>query len=225
VKGAEPSRVGKEPAKNTDEEVRKYTKSIIRICLIGQTVRTLFEVRLRKKYQVYRLDPKYRYWPSLWIRFLMDPDPEKYCGSGASVADPGCLSRIPDPDFYPSRLPDLGSRTQDPKTATKGRSEKKISLNFLCSHKFHKILNYFSFEVLKKKIWANFQRIKELFTPNIVTKLSKIWVWDPGSEIRDPEKTYTGSRGQKGTGSRIRIRNTVRSSTKPTKLPGNMDKR
>jgi hypothetical protein len=31
-----------------------------------------------------------------------------------------------------------------------------------------------------------------------------------GSEIRDPEKTYSGARtrGQKGTGSRIRIRNT-----------------
>jgi hypothetical protein len=23
-----------------------------------------------------------------------------------SVADPGCFSRIPDPDFYPSRIPD-----------------------------------------------------------------------------------------------------------------------
>ncbi len=23
-----------------------------------------------------------------------------------SVADPGCLFRIPDPDFYPSRIPD-----------------------------------------------------------------------------------------------------------------------
>jgi len=51
--------------------------------------------------------------------------------------------------------------------------------------------------VLKKKIWANFQRIIELFTQKIVTKLSKIWLWDPGS------------RGQKGTGSRIRIRNTA----------------
>jgi hypothetical protein len=30
--------------------------------------------------------------------------------SKISVADPGCLSRIPDPDFYPSRIPDLGSR-------------------------------------------------------------------------------------------------------------------
>jgi hypothetical protein len=39
---------------------------------------------------------------------------------------------------------------------------------------------------------------------------------DLGSEIRDPEKTFSGSRipdpgfrGQKGTGSRIRIRNTA----------------
>ncbi len=63
--------------------------------------------------------------------------------------------------------------------------------------------------MLKKKIWANFQRIIELFTQKIITKLSKIWVWDPGSEIRDPEKTYPGSRGQKGTGSQIRIRNTA----------------
>ncbi len=67
--------------------------------------------------------------------------------------------------------------------------------------------NYFSFEVLKKKIWANFHKIIELFTQKIVTKLSKIRIWDPGSgknqfRIQDP-----GSRGQKGTGSRIR--NTV----------------
>jgi hypothetical protein len=30
------------------------------------------------------------------------------------------------------------------------------------------------FEMLNKKIWANFQRIIELFTQKIVTKLSKI---------------------------------------------------
>jgi hypothetical protein len=50
------------------------------------------------------------------------------------------------------------------------------------------IENYFIFEMLKKNVWANFQRIIELFTQKFVTKLSKIWVWDPGSEIRDPEK-------------------------------------
>jgi hypothetical protein len=40
--------------------------------------------------------------------------------------------------------------------------------------------------MLKKKMWANFQRIIEVFTQKTFTKLSKIWVWDPGSEIRDP---------------------------------------
>jgi hypothetical protein len=36
--------------------------------------------------------------------------------------------------------------------------------------------------------------------------LSNAWVWDPGSEIRNPEKPIPdpGSRGQKVTGSRIR---------------------
>jgi hypothetical protein len=80
------------------------------------------------------------------------------CGSGMFIPDPGCLSRIPDP----------GSWIPDPKTGT-------ICHTFFCSHKFHKIVNYFIFEMLKKKIWANFQRIIELFTQKIVT-LSKIWV-------------------------------------------------
>jgi hypothetical protein len=47
----------------------------------------------------------------------------------SSVADPGCLSRIP-----------------DPKTATKERGQKKfVCQTFFCSHKFHKIKNYFIF--------------------------------------------------------------------------------
>jgi hypothetical protein len=82
---------------------------------------------------------------------------------------------IPDPDFYPSRI-----QKQQQK-----REVKKINCHtFLCSHKFHKIVNYFSFEVLKKKIWANFQRIIELFTKKIVKKFLKIWSWDPRSGIR-----------------------------------------
>ncbi len=76
-------------------------------------------------------------------------------------------------------IPDLGSRIQ--KQQQKTGVKKNFCLNFLCSHKFLKTENYFSFGVLKKKIWANFQRIIELFTQKIVTKLSKIWVWDPGS--------------------------------------------
>jgi hypothetical protein len=34
--------------------------------------------------------------------------------------------------------------------------------------------------MLKKNFLANFQKIIELFNKKIVTKLSKIWVWDPG---------------------------------------------
>jgi hypothetical protein len=114
-----------------------------------------------------------------------------YCSH--SVADPGCLSRIPDPDFYPSRIPDLGSRIQ--KQQQKRGVKKNLCHNFLCSHKFHKIASYFSFEVLKKKIWANFQRIMELLTQKIVNKLAKIWVWDPGSgknlfRIPDPDPQH-----------------------------------
>ncbi len=42
-----------------------------------------------------------------------------------NVADPGCLSRIPDPDFYPSLIPDPGT-----KTARKERGKK------ICCHTF-----------------------------------------------------------------------------------------
>jgi hypothetical protein len=73
-----------------------------------------------------------------------------------------------------------GSRIPDPKTATKERGEKNLmSKPFYVATKFNKIVNYFSFEVLKKIIWANFQRIIELFTKKIVKKLFKIWSWDP----------------------------------------------
>ncbi len=88
-----------------------------------------------------------------------------------SVADPGCLSRIPDPDFYPSRIP-------DPKTAIKEREvEKKlvvIPVPFFVATNFTK-LQIISFFYVKKNL-INFQKILELFTPKIVTK-----VRDPGS--------------------------------------------
>jgi hypothetical protein len=35
--------------------------------------------------------------------------------------------------------------------------------------------------MLKKNFLASFQKIIEIFTQKFVTKLSKIWVWDPGS--------------------------------------------
>jgi hypothetical protein len=57
-----------------------------------------------------------------------------------SVADTGCLSRIPDPDFYPSQISDLGSRIPDPKTATKERGEKKfVVIPFYVATNFTKL--------------------------------------------------------------------------------------
>ncbi len=44
----------------------------------------------------------------------------------------------------------------------------------------------------EEKSWASFQRISELFAQNFVTKLQKIWGWDPGTgknlfRIPDPD--------------------------------------
>ncbi len=103
-----------------------------------------------------------------------------------SVADPGCLSRI-----------------LDPKTATKERDKKNGCSTCFCGHKNRKIENYINLELVKKKkIWANLRRIIELSLPKKLSLSSqKYWFG-----IRDPEKTYSGSRiprGQKGTVSRI----------------------
>ncbi len=69
---------------------------------------------------------------------------------------------------------------------------KKLDVKpFYVATKFNKIVNYFSFEGLKKKIWANFQRIIELFTKKLSKSSSKY-----GLGIRDPEKTHSGSRIQ-----------------------------
>jgi hypothetical protein len=54
------------------------------------------------------------------LKLCEEPDlatENQCCGSGMF---------IPDPDFYPSRIPDPGSRIPKPKTATKERGEKKL---------------------------------------------------------------------------------------------------
>jgi hypothetical protein len=58
---------------------------------------------------------------------------------------------IPDPDFYPFRIPDL-------KAATKGRGEKNSCHTFFSSHKFNKIVNYFICEMPNKKKLAQFSK-------------------------------------------------------------------
>jgi hypothetical protein len=68
----------------------------------------------------------------------------------SSVADPGCYPRSRILIFIHP-----GSQIQKQQQK---RGVKKICCHkFLCSHKFHKIANYFSFEVLKKKFLANFK--------------------------------------------------------------------
>jgi hypothetical protein len=74
-----------------------------------------------------------------------------------SVADPGCLSRIL--IFNPSRIPDL-------KTATKEMGEKNLLSYLFCSHKCHKLENYFIFGMRKKKL-AQFSKYYRTFYPKI----------------------------------------------------------
>ncbi len=69
---------------------------------------------------------------------------------------------------------------------------------FLCSYKFHKIKNYFLFEMLKKKFGPISKNYKNFYL-KIVTKLSKIWVWDLRSGIWRKPVPDPGSRGQKDT--------------------------
>ncbi len=118
-------------------------------------------------------------------------------------------SQIPDPRPW---IPDLGSQIPDSTTAPK--EERKFFLSYyFCSHKYHKIVNNFTFEQVEKIYFPKTLRIIALYTQKFVIMLSKIWVWDQGSRIRDP-----GSRilflekpknGQKGTGSWITARITV----------------
>ncbi len=95
------------------------------------------------------------------------------CGSGMFIPDPGSwFLPIPDPG---SQIPDPGSRIQKQQWET---GEKNLFPYLIFGAINFTKLNYFIFEMLKKKILANFQRIIELFTQKIVTKHSKIWVWD-----------------------------------------------
>jgi hypothetical protein len=68
---------------------------------------------------------------------------------------------------------------------------------------FTKLKTILVLKCRRKKIWANFQRIVELFTQKY-----GFGIRDPRSGIRKKPIPDPGSRGQKDTGSRIRIRNT-----------------
>jgi hypothetical protein len=94
-------------------------------------------------------------------------------------------------------------------------SNKREGWKNLFFHTFFVATNFTNLNIItflicwRKKFWPNFPRIIKVFTQKIVTKLSKVRVWDPRSGTREKPIPDPGSRGQKGTGSRIRIRNTI----------------
>ncbi len=111
------------------------------------------------------------------------------------MADPGCLSRIPDPDFYPSRIPDLGSRIQ--KQQQKRGVKKNCCHTFFCSYKFRKIEYYFIFKMPNKKFGPILSKELLKFLPKKLSLNSQkygVGIRDPRSGIR--KKIYSGSQIQ-----------------------------
>ncbi len=93
----------------------------------------------------------------LWYLFLKKR--KRFCliflqrgGSGMFIRDPGSW-------FLP--IPDPGSKNSNKREGWK----KYFCHTFLCSHKFRKIENYFSFEVLNKKNLGQFSKNYRTFYP------------------------------------------------------------
>ncbi len=99
------------------------------------------------------------------------------------------------------------------------RAVKKISCHtFLCSHKFHKIENYFFLKCWRKKFGPIFKELLN-FLPQKLSQSSQKYgfrIWDPRSGIRDPGSGKNlfripdpGVKKAPDPGSWIRIRNTA----------------
>jgi hypothetical protein len=110
----------------------------------------------------------------------------------------------PNPDFYPSRISEPETRISDPEiripdptAEPKEEGENFFCPSSFCSHKCHKILNNFIFVQVKKIFSARTLRIIVLLTQRFVSKISKIWVWDPRSGTRKKPIPGPGSRVKK----------------------------
>ncbi len=112
----------------------------------------------------------------------------------SSVADPGCLSRIPDPDFYPFRIPDLGSPIQKQQQK---RGVKKVVKPFFIATNFTKLKIILFLNAEEKDLGQFLKNYRNLFPKNLSLSSKNMGlgsgVRDPRSGIRDPEKTYSGS--------------------------------
>ncbi len=116
------------------------------------------------------------------------------------MADPGCFSRI-----LIFTHPDPGS-----KTVTKERDEKKFVILFFVVTNFTKLNIMLFLKCLRKKFGPICKELLKFFTKNfsICSQIYGFGIRDPRSGIRKKPIPDPGSRCQKGTGSRIRIRNT-----------------
>jgi hypothetical protein len=125
------------------------------------------------------LESNINFWITSWSKRLSRALlPGFYDGKNQCY---GSRMFIPDPDFLP--IPYLGS-----KNLNKRVGWKKICCHtFFLATNFTKIVNYFLFEMLKKKIWPSFQRIIEFFSQNL-SPSSKKW----GFGIRDPGSVTLG---------------------------------
>jgi hypothetical protein len=115
-----------------------------------------------------------------------------WIGIGPSrVADQGWLfprSRIPDPGTWFLSIPDPGSNNNN----KRGGEKKFVVLPFFVATNFTKFKIILFWNRYRKKLFQ-FTKYHSTF---YLKDVFRIW-------IRDPEETYTGSRGQKGTGSQI----------------------
>ncbi len=106
-----------------------------------------------------------------------------------SVADPGCLSRILIFTHSGSRIQDPGSKNSNKREGVK----KKFVILLFVATNFTKLKIILFLKCGRKKNWAYFQRIIEVVTQKIVTKLSKYGFGTKRHRIQDP-----GSRIQQG---------------------------
>ncbi len=110
--------------------------------------------------------------------------------------DPGCLSRI-------LIFVHPGSRTLDPKTATKEKGGKIVFFTFFSCHKYHKLKIILFLNRRRKIVGPVYKELQNFLPKKISIKLSKIWVWDPRSGIRKKPIPDPGSRLQESKGNRI----------------------
>ncbi len=134
-----------------------------------------FNLRVTLSHMVRQFDWKERVW--IWEL------PTKYwvqnqcCGSGMF---------IPDPDFYPSRIPDTGSKNSNKR---EGRKKFVIKL-FLKSQISQNWIFFIFLKCWRKKFGPIFKEFLK-FLPKIIFYYTLKWVWDPGSgknlfRIQDP---------------------------------------